>query len=107
MLLARSAQNPSLAASASASIVSGSVVSVVLLDGRHGGLKIRTVLDAAAAARPPRGPVSAGGGGEASVISGRSNRFYSAGMPALAASIALGAAVAVSRMARRRGDRIR
>jgi hypothetical protein len=51
--------------SATVDIKSGSVSSLVLLDGKGGGLAIRTLTDAAGAATRPIGPVPAGGGGTA------------------------------------------
>jgi hypothetical protein len=62
---ARSLSTPSLAADASVQIASGSVSSIVLLDGTNGGITIRTVTDAAGAAIVPVGSVPAGGGGTA------------------------------------------
>jgi hypothetical protein len=62
---ARSLSTPSLAADASVQIASGRVSSIVLLDGAHGGITIRTVTDAAGAAIMPAGSVPAGGGGTA------------------------------------------
>jgi hypothetical protein len=64
-LRARSLSGPSLATTASVPIASGSVNSIVLLDGKSGGLTIRTVKDAAGAAVTPAGAVPAGGGGTA------------------------------------------
>jgi hypothetical protein len=46
-------------------VASGTVSSIVLLDGKAGGLTIRTVTDAAGAANIPAGAVPAGGGGTA------------------------------------------
>jgi hypothetical protein len=62
---ARSLSAPSIAADASVQIASGSVSSIVLLDGTNGGITIRTVTDAAGAAIVPAGSVPAGGGGTA------------------------------------------
>lgn len=62
---ANSVSKPSLAANASVKVASGSVSSIVLLDGKSGGLAIRTVADAAGAAIMPAGAVPAGGGGTA------------------------------------------
>jgi hypothetical protein len=73
-LKASSVQDPSLTTSSTVSIASGSVTSVLLLDGKSGGLAIRTVLDAASVPVPPKGAMPAGGGGMASVISGHSDR---------------------------------
>jgi uncharacterized protein DUF4397 len=104
-LKASSAQNPSLTTSSSVSIQSGSVTSVLLLDGKSGGLAIRTVLDAASAPIPPTGAVPAGGGGMASVIAGHSNRPGSdltRSLTGLAAMAAVGAAAGWIALARRR-----
>jgi hypothetical protein len=65
-LHANSVATPALATDASVHIASGSVSSVVLLDGQGGGLAIRTVVDAAGASIMPSGAVPAGGGGTAS-----------------------------------------
>jgi hypothetical protein len=62
---ANSVSKPSLAADASVQVPSGSVSSIVLLDGQAGGLAIRTVADAAGAPITPVGAVPAGGGGTA------------------------------------------
>lgn len=62
---ANAVSTPSLAADASLDIASGSVSSIVLLDGRAGGLTIRSVVDAAGASIMPVGAVPAGGGGTA------------------------------------------
>ncbi len=62
---ARSLSTPSLAADASVPIASGSVSSIVLLDGKDGGITLRTVTDAAGAATIPQGSAPAGGGGTA------------------------------------------
>ncbi len=59
------ADGKSLGTSATVDIESGSVNSVVLLDGKGGGLTIRTLIDAAGAATHPIGAVPAGGGGTA------------------------------------------
>lgn len=64
-LHANSVATPTLATDASVHIASGSVSSVVLLDGQGGGLTIRTVVDAAGASIMPSGAVPAGGGGTA------------------------------------------
>jgi hypothetical protein len=64
-LRASSLSAPSVAATASVPIASGSVSSIVLLDGKGGGLTIRSVMDAAGAANIPTGAVPAGGGGTA------------------------------------------
>jgi len=106
-LRAHSAQDPSVATSATVSIASGSVTSVLLLDGKSGGLAIRTVLDAASAPVPPQGAVPAGGGGMASVISGHSNRPHSdlarwlSGLAAMAGAVA--GWIALARRQRRLG----
>lgn len=62
---AQSSTRPTLSGDAEVSIASATITSVVLLDGRNGALVIRTVLDAAGAARMPTGSVPAGGGGTA------------------------------------------
>lgn len=62
---ARSLATPSLAAEASVRIAPGSVNSVVLLDGKGGGITIRAVTDAAGAATVPAGSAPGGGGGTA------------------------------------------
>jgi Domain of unknown function (DUF4397) len=64
-LRASSLSAPSLATTASVPVASGTVSSIVLLDGKAGGLTIRTVMDAAGAANIPAGAVPAGGGGTA------------------------------------------
>ena len=46
-------------------ITSGSVNSIVLLDAKGSGLTLRNIVDAAAAATAPIGPVQTGGGGMA------------------------------------------
>jgi hypothetical protein len=62
---ASSLSTPNLSITAPVSVASGSVSSIVLLDGQAGGLTIRTVMDAAGAAVIPVGSVPAGGGGTA------------------------------------------
>jgi hypothetical protein len=62
---ARSLADPSVAAAASVRIASGSVNSVVLLDGKGGGITIRALIDAAGAATMPVGSAPGGGGGTA------------------------------------------
>lgn len=62
---ARSLSAPSFAADASVQIASGSVSSIVLLDGKAGGITIRAVTDAAGAPIMPVGSAPAGGGGTA------------------------------------------
>jgi Domain of unknown function (DUF4397) len=62
---ARSLSAPSVAADASVQLASGSVSSIVVLDGKDSGITIRTVTDAAGAAVIPLGPAPAGGGGTA------------------------------------------
>ncbi len=63
---AQSDANPTLRTSATVPIKSGSVSSVVLLDGKDAGITIRTLTDAAGVANTPIGSVPAGGGGTAS-----------------------------------------
>ncbi|HEV8274820.1 MAG TPA: DUF4397 domain-containing protein [Streptosporangiaceae bacterium] len=63
---AKSDTAPSFATSASVPVRSGSVSSVVLLDGKGRRITIRTLTDAAGAAAMPIGAVPAGGGGTAS-----------------------------------------
>lgn len=53
---------PSLSTDARVSVAPGSVTSVLLLDAPHGGITIRSVVDAAAAGTVPVGAVPAGGG---------------------------------------------
>jgi hypothetical protein len=104
-LKANSAQDPSLTTSSTVSIASGSVTSVLLLDGKTGGLAIRTVLDAASAPVPPTGAVPAGGGGMASVISGHSDRpraDLTLSLSGLAAMAGVGAVAGWIALARRR-----
>jgi hypothetical protein len=50
---------------ATLSVASKSVTSIVVLDGRHGGVQVRSLLDAAGAPTAPKGAVPAGGGGMA------------------------------------------
>jgi hypothetical protein len=97
-LQARSVQTPSHLTSSTVSIASGSVTSILLLDGKTGGLALRTVLDAASAPVPPTGAVPAGGGGMASVISGQSTTA-DGGVPSLlwfAAFVIFAAALGVT-----------
>jgi hypothetical protein len=54
-------------ASERVSVKSESVTSVIILDAPGGGITVRTVLDAAGAARVPVGSVPAGGGGTAAL----------------------------------------
>jgi hypothetical protein len=108
-LRANSAQDASLTTSSTVSIASGSVTSVLLLDGKTGGLAIRTVLDAASAPVPPTGAVPAGGGGMASVISGHSDRpradltLSLSGLAAMAGVAAVAGWIALARRRRRIG----
>jgi hypothetical protein len=60
-----SASGGSPATSGTVRIASGGVASLVLLDGKHGGLTLRILTDAAGARAEPSGPVPAGGGGTA------------------------------------------
>jgi hypothetical protein len=62
---AKSDGTPAISTSAAVSIKSGSVDSVVLLDGKGTGITIRVLTDAAGAASTPIGSVPAGGGGTA------------------------------------------
>jgi hypothetical protein len=62
---AKSAGTPAISTSAAVTIKSGSVDSVVLLDGKGTGITIRVLTDAAGAASTPIGSVPAGGGGTA------------------------------------------
>jgi len=64
-LNAQSSTQPTLAGHVGVTVGSASITSVVLLDGRAGGLVLRTVLDAAGAGGVPSGSVLAGGGGTA------------------------------------------
>jgi hypothetical protein len=97
-LQARSVPNPALTTSGTVSIASGSVTSVLLLDGKQGGLAIRTVLDGASAPAPPNGAVPAGGGGMASVISGHGSGAPGWSLPiTLIALTGLAVLAAVSR----------
>lgn len=59
------ANGGNLTTSATIDVKSGSVSSVVLLDGKGGGLTLRTLTDAAGATTMPIGAVPAGGGGTA------------------------------------------
>jgi hypothetical protein len=97
-LQAHSVHNPSLTTSQTVSIPSGSVTSVLLLDGKQGGLAIRTVLDGASAPVPPSGGVPAGGGGMASVISGHGRGGTGWKLPIMLISVSgLAVLAAVSR----------
>jgi uncharacterized protein DUF4397 len=62
---AQSSTRPTLSGSGTVSIASATITSIVLLDGRRGGLLLRPVLDAAGVANMPAGSVPAGGGGTA------------------------------------------
>jgi hypothetical protein len=62
---ARASENPAATARAKVRIASGTDSTIVLLDGKSGGLVLRTVLDAAGAGQMPAGSVPAGGGGTA------------------------------------------
>lgn len=62
---AQSSTKPGLSGTLHVALRSASITSVVLLDGRGGGLVLRTVLDAAGTANTPSGSVPAGGGGTA------------------------------------------
>ncbi|MCU1657211.1 MAG: hypothetical protein JWO57_1867 [Pseudonocardiales bacterium] len=62
---ASSLTTPSVATSSDLRIHSGTVTSIVLLDGKPTGIAIRTVVDAAGAAIAPIGAIPAGGGGTA------------------------------------------
>jgi Domain of unknown function (DUF4397) len=64
-LKAQSTTNPGLSGSLAVAVRTASIMSVVLLDAKGGGLVLRTVLDAAGAASVPEGGVPAGGGGTA------------------------------------------
>ncbi len=62
---ATSDTDASLTASAGVTVTSGSITSIVVLDGQGGGLVVRSVLDAAGVVTSPGGSVNAGGGGTA------------------------------------------
>jgi Domain of unknown function (DUF4397) len=64
-LQASSVTAPTVSTSASVSIGSATVSSIVVLDGKQGGITLKTVLDAAGSATIPTGSVNAGGGGTA------------------------------------------
>lgn len=98
-LQARSTGSPEVTASARVSVPSGTVNSVLLLDGQTQGIVIRSVLDAAGAGAVPVGAVPAGGGGSAP-------NAAPAGGPApqwLGAGFAIAAMATVAAAARRRG----
>jgi hypothetical protein len=65
---ARSTGKPAVAARAKVRVASGTISTIVLLDGKSGGLALRTVLDAAGAGQMPGGGVPAGGGGTAQPV---------------------------------------
>lgn len=62
---ARSLATPKVSAHADVKISSGAVTTIVLLDGKHGGITLRSVVDAAGAVVAPVGAVPGGGGGTA------------------------------------------
>jgi hypothetical protein len=88
------ADGQSLTTTAPVEIKSGGVNSVVLLDGKNGGLDIRTLLDAAGATARPIGAVPGGGGGTAHRPGGTDLTWiWAAG----ASALAVGGLVALSR----------
>jgi Domain of unknown function (DUF4397) len=98
------ADGQSLATTASVQITSGGVNSVVLLDGKNGGLEIRTLIDAAGATVRPIGSVPGGGGGTAHRPSGTDLTWiWAAGLSALAA----GGLVTLARRRGATGTRVR
>ncbi len=101
-LRAQSSTRPALSGGASVSIASATITSVVLLDGRSGGLLLRTVLDAAGAAKMPTGSVPAGGGGTAPKTVSGLEVVISWGALACAAIVLL---AGFSRLRRRRAIR--
>ena len=80
-------------------ITSGSVNSIVLLDAKGSGLTLRSIVDAAAAATAPIGPVQAGGGGTATRSHGSS---WARDSVAALGLVAAGLGVAVVRRSGRR-----
>jgi uncharacterized protein DUF4397 len=87
------AEGKNVETAATVNIKSGSVSSLVLLDGKGGGLTIRTLSDAAGAATRPIGSVPAGGGGTAPRPVGNDlSWIWAAGASALVAAglVALG-----------------
>jgi hypothetical protein len=91
------AKGGNLTTSATVDVRSGSVSSLVLLDGKGGGLTLRTLTDAAGAATMPIGSVPAGGGGTAARPGGR-DLTWAWGLGA----VVLGLAGLVTTLARRR-----
>jgi len=83
--VAAKADGKSLDTSAAVAVKSGSVSSVVLLDGKGGGLALRTLTDAAGAATTPIGSVPAGGGGTAHRPDGIPSWTWGLGVGALVA----------------------
>jgi Domain of unknown function (DUF4397) len=64
-LQASSVESPALTTSASVSIGSATVSSLIVLDGKQGGLTLKSIVDAGGTAVTPAGSVNAGGGGTA------------------------------------------
>ncbi|MEP7180234.1 MAG: DUF4397 domain-containing protein, partial [Pseudonocardiales bacterium] len=67
-LVAQSVEKPAIEARANVAIAAGSIGTVVVLDAPHGGITLRTLLDAAGASAVPVGSVPAGGGGTAGAV---------------------------------------
>ena len=72
---------------ATVSIAAGRLTSIVLFDGPRGRLAVCALADAAGPSRSPGGPVPAGGGGMAAVISGHGSGVPAAPIGSLALAV--------------------
>ncbi|HEY2044361.1 MAG TPA: DUF4397 domain-containing protein [Jatrophihabitans sp.] len=88
--------SPAVSTTAQLSVASGTVLSILLLDAKGGGITMRSVLDAASAGTPPSGSVPGGGGGTAV----GSNGATVAAVDAALAVLVLGSATVLYRRRR-------
>ncbi|MDT4914168.1 MAG: hypothetical protein QOC66_3296 [Pseudonocardiales bacterium] len=100
-LKATAVDNPTVHVSTQVALRPDTVDTVVVLDGRRGGITIRAIDDAAGAAVMPVGAVPGGGGGSAA--DARSSGAGGAGW-AILAGLAAAAAIAVAAALRMRGQ---
>jgi hypothetical protein len=101
-LNASSVSTPAVSTSASVSIGSATVNSIVVLDGKQGGITLKTVLDAAGAGTIPTGSVNAGGGGTAPRPASVGTNWARDGLALAGLLLALAAGLALIRLRSRR-----
>jgi Domain of unknown function (DUF4397) len=98
------ATDSSVSTTSTVDVKSATVNSVLVLDAQGSGITIRTIVDSSGTANPPRGPVSAGGGGTAAGmrLPGADRAAMPIGLLAMIAVLASVACVATFRLSRTR-----